>query len=183
MWADNPVWLVVRARGAEGALTPAIRAAIRSVNSDQPVRRVATMDHLLAASEAKRRFALVVFEAFAAVALLLAALGIYGVLSGRVTERTREIGVRSALGAAPGDILALVLRQGMRLTLVGAVIGVLASVAASRALVTLIYGITRFDLVTYAGGVALLAAVSALACWVPAWRAARVDPAITLRDE
>jgi predicted permease len=183
MWADNPVWLVVRARGTTAALTPAIRAAIYSVNSDQPVRRVATMNDLLAASEAKRRFALVVFEAFAVVALLLAAIGIYGVLSGRVTERTREIGVRSALGAAPGDILALIMQQGMRLALLGAAIGVLASIAATRALLTLIYGITRFDLVTYAGVVTLLAAVSLLACWVPAWRAARVDPAITLRQQ
>ncbi|HVT40098.1 MAG TPA: ABC transporter permease [Gemmatimonadaceae bacterium] len=182
MWADNPMWLVVRARGTAAALAPAIRAAIYSVNSDQPVRRVATMEQLLAASEAKRRFALVVFEAFAVVALLLAALGIYGVLSGGVAERTREIGVRSALGAAPRDILVLVMHQGMRLALLGAVIGLMASIAATRALVTLIYGITRFDLVTYGGVVVLLAAVSLLACWVPAWRAARVDPAGALRQ-
>jgi ABC-type antimicrobial peptide transport system permease subunit len=153
------------------------------VDKDQPIVRVATMDKLLAASEAERHFVLILFEAFGAVALLLAAIGIYGVLAGSVTERTREIGVRAALGASRGDIVALVLRQGMRLSLLGIVIGSGAAVAASRTLITLLFEVSPLDLVTYLGVIALLGAVSGIACWMPAWRAARVDPSITLRAE
>ena len=141
------------------------------------------MSDLLAASAAVRRFALTLFEAFGLVALVLAATGIYGVLSGSVTERVREIGVRLALGATRGNILALVIRQGMTMTMLGIVIGVSGAVAASQALVSLLFGVSRLDPLTYLGVMALLASVSAIACWVPAWRAARVDPAITLRAE
>jgi putative ABC transport system permease protein len=181
-FADDAMSLVVRARDDVTALAPAIKNAIWSVDKDQPIVRVATMDALLAASESQRRFAMIVFEAFALVALLLAATGIYGVLSGNVTERMREIGVRSALGASRGDILALVVRQGMTLTGIGVAIGLIGAAAASRALVTLLFGVSRLDPVTYLGVIALAAGVSAIACWVPAWRAARVDPAITPAD-
>jgi putative ABC transport system permease protein len=182
-FADDAMSLVVRARGDAAALLPAIKNAIWSVDKDQPIVRVATMDALLAASESKRRFAMIVFEAFALVALALAAAGIYGVLSGNVTERMREIGVRSALGASRGDILALVVRQGMTLVILGVAMGLLGAAAASRALVTLLFGVSRLDPVTYLGVIALAAAASAIACSVPAWRAARVDPAVTLRAE
>ena len=141
------------------------------------------MDALVAASAAERRFALIVFEAFALVALALAAIGIYGVLSGSVHERTREIGVRSALGASRADIVALVMRQGMALAALGAIIGAIGAVAASRAIVTLLFGISRLDPQTYTATIALLAGVAAIACAVPAWRAARVDPSVTLRSE
>jgi len=105
------------------------------------------------------------------------------VLSGSVTERTREIGVRAALGASRNDILALVLRQGMTLTVIGVVIGLMAAVAASQALISMLFGTSRLDPITYTGVIGLLLAVSAIACWVPAWRAAQVDPCITLRAE
>jgi ABC-type antimicrobial peptide transport system permease subunit len=141
------------------------------------------MDALLAASEAQRRFAMIVFEAFALVALVLAATGIYGVLSGNVSERMREIGVRAALGASRADILALVVRQGMTLTALGVAIGLIGAAVATQAIVSLLFGVSRLDPLTYLGVIALLAGVSAIACWVPAWRAARVDPAITLRAE
>jgi len=173
----------VRARGDAAVLAPAIRKAIWSVDKDQPIVRLATLDDLLAASAAERRFALILFEAFGLVALVLAATGIYGVLSGSVTEHMREIGLRSALGATRGNILALVVRQGMTLTGIGVVIGLSGAAAASRALVTLLFGVSRLDPITYLGVIALLAGVSAIACWVPAWRAARVDPCITLRAE
>ena len=183
LWADNPLTLVVRAHGDAAALAPAIRDAIWSVDKDQPIVRVATMEKLVAASAAERGFALILFEAFGIVALALAATGIYGVLSGSVTERTREIGVRSALGATRGDIVALVIRQAMTLTGLGIAIGLAGAVIASQALITLLFGISRLDPVTYLGVIALLAGVSGIACWVPAWRAARVDPSITLRTD
>jgi putative ABC transport system permease protein len=182
-YADDAMSLVVRAPGDVTALAPAIRNAIWSVDKDQPIVHVATMDNLLAASESERRFAMIVFEAFALVALALSATGIYGVLSGSVTERMREIGVRSALGASRGNILALVVRQGMTLTGLGILIGLIGAAAATEAIVTLLFGVSRLDPITYLGVIALLAAVSAIASWVPAWRAARVDPAVTLRAE
>jgi putative ABC transport system permease protein len=182
-FADDAMSLVVRARDDVTALAPAVKRAIWPVDKDQPIVRVVAMDALLAASESKRRFAMIVFEAFALAALLLAATGIYGVLSGSVSERMREIGVRSALGASRGDILALVVRQGMTITGLGIAIGLGGAAAASGALITLLFGISRLDPVTYLGVIALLAGVSAMACWVPAWRAARVDPSITLRAE
>ncbi len=182
-WVDNVQSLVVRTRGDAAAMAPAIRRAIWSVDKDQPIVRVATMENLVAASEAQRHFALVLFEAFALVGLILAATGIYGVLSGNVAERTREIGVRAALGASPANILRLILRQGMTLAALGIAIGLLGAIAASRALLTLLFGVSPLDPLTYAGVVAVLAAVAAIACWIPARRAAQVDPAITLRAE
>jgi putative ABC transport system permease protein len=180
---DTALSLVVRARGDAAALTAAIKQAIWSVDKDQPIVRVATMNALLAASAAERRFALLLFEAFALAALLLAGAGIYGVLSGSVAERTREIGVRAALGASRAKILSLILRQGLALTGAGILIGLTGAVVASQAIVTLLFGVSRLDAVTYVGVTALLLAVSTAACWIPAWRAARVDPAITLRAE
>jgi putative ABC transport system permease protein len=182
-FTDNVMSLAVHAQGDAKALAPAIEKAIWSVDKDQPITRVATMDALLAGSAAERRFALIVFEAFALVALVLAATGIYGVLSGSVTERLREIGVRSALGASRADIVALVVRQALTLTGLGVVLGLAGAMAASRALITLLFGVSRLDAITYLGVIALLGGVSAIAAWVPAWRAARVDPTITLRME
>ena len=141
------------------------------------------MDDLVAASAAERRFALVVFEVFALAALALAAAGIYGILAGSVAERTREIGVRSALGASRGMIVGLVVRQGLALTALGVLIGLAGAAAASRVLVSLLFGVSPLDPVTYAGVIGVLGGVALLACGVPAWRAARVDPATTLRVE
>jgi putative ABC transport system permease protein len=182
-FADSAMSLVVRTRGDAAALAPAVRQAVWSVDKDQPVVRVATMDELLAASAAERRFALVVFEAFALAALLLAAAGIYGLLAGSVAERTREIGVRAALGASRGNILALVLRQGLALTGLGVAIGLAGAAAATQAIATMLFSVSRLDPVTYLGVIVLLSGVSVIACGAPAWRAVRVDPASTLRAE
>jgi len=182
-WADDALSLVVRGRGDAAALAPAVRQAIWSVDKDQPIVRVATMGDLVAASAAERRFGLVLFEVFALAALALAAAGIYGVLSGSVAERTREIGVRSALGASRRNIVRLVLRHGMGLTGIGIAIGLAGAAVASKGLTTMLFGVSRLDPFTYGGVIALLVSVSALACAVPAWRAARVDPASTLRAE
>jgi putative ABC transport system permease protein len=182
-WVDSTQSLIVRSHGDPATLAPAIRSAVWSVNKDEVIVRMATMDDLVAKSEAQRHFALVLFEAFALAGLLLAATGIYGVLSGSVTERTREIGVRAALGASPDDILKLVLRQGLKLASIGAAIGLAGALASSRALTTLLYQVSPGDPVTYIEVTAALLAVAVLACWIPARRAAHVDPAITLKAE
>jgi putative ABC transport system permease protein len=182
-FADRVMSIVVRTQGDPAALAPAIRQAIWSIDKDQPIVRVATMADLLAASAADRRFALVLFEVFALVALVLAAAGIYAVLAAQVAERTREIGVRSALGASRGSILGLVLGQGLRLTAMGIALGLAGAVAASQAIRTLLFGVGRLDPVTYVIVVSMLAAVSMMACALPAWRALRVDPVTTLRAE
>jgi ABC-type antimicrobial peptide transport system permease subunit len=182
-FADNARWLVVRAHGDAAALTPAIRRALASVDKDQPVIRVATMDERVKISAADRRFALLLFEVFGITALILAAIGTYSLLSGSVTERTREIGVRAALGASRLDILTLVLRQGMTLVGLGIAIGIVGAGIGSRALVTLLFGITPLDAITYVGVAVLLAGVSLLACAMPALRASRVRPSVALRFE
>ena len=182
-WADGTLSLTVRARGKVAALTPAIKNAIWSVDKDQPIVRVATMDSLIATSAAERRFVLILFEAFGLVSLILAATGIYGVLSGGVTERTREIGVRSALGASRRDILTLVMRQGMALTAIGTALGLLGAGMASQVLSTLLFEVSQLDPLTYVGVIVLLSSVSMIACGVPAWRAAKIDPMVALRYE
>jgi putative ABC transport system permease protein len=182
-WVDTVMSLVVRTSGDAAALAPEIRSAIWSVDKDQPIVRVATMDHLLAASAAERRFSLILFEAFALAALLLSAAGIYGVVSGMVAERTREMGVRSALGATRANIVALVLRQGLTLTAAGVVIGLVAATMASFLIVTMLFGVSHLDPYTYLSVIFLLLAVSAAACGIPAWRAAQIEPMVALRYE
>ncbi len=182
-YADQAMSFVVRARGDSTALIPEVKNAVWSVDKNQPIVRIATMDSLLAATVAQRRFTLILFEAFGIVALGLAAVGIYGVLSGSVAERTREIGIRLALGAPRTNIISLIVLQGMTVTALGMVIGLGGAFAAGQAIASQLYGISPLDAMTYAGVIALLAAVAAIACWVPAWRAARVDPCIALRAE
>ena len=126
---------------------------------------------------------LILFEAFGFVALALAASGIYGVLAGSVAERTREIGVRSALGASRRGIIALIFRQGMALTGIGALLGVAGALIASRAIAAMLFNISRFDPLTYLTALVLLAVVAAMACLIPAWRASRIDPMAALRYE
>jgi predicted permease len=182
-YTDAVVSMVARTHGDAGALAPAVRQAVWSVDKDQPIVRVATMAELLDASEAQRRFALTVFTAFAAAGLLLAAVGIYGVLAWSVSTRTREIGVRAALGATRGALVARVVRDGMTLTGAGIAAGLVGAAFATRALLTLLFGVSRLDPVTYLAVVGLLSAVAGLACWIPAARAARVDPVTALRGE
>jgi putative ABC transport system permease protein len=182
-FADSAMWLVVRAHGQPAQLAPAIRQAIWSVDKNQPIVRVATMDQRLASSAAERRFALILFEAFGFVAVVLVAVGLYGVLSASVTERTREIGVRLALGAQKRNVLYLILQQGLKLTLAGVSIGLLASWAVTRLLTKLLYGVSATDPLVFAGVAFLLVVVALLACYVPARRAMKVDPLVTLRYE
>jgi putative ABC transport system permease protein len=183
LFVDRARWLVVRARGSASTLTPAIKQAIWSVDKEQPVVRLATMDDRLAKSAADRRFALILFETFGLAALVLAAIGIYGVLSGSVTERTREIGVRLALGAQRREVLGLILGQGVKLTLGGVSIGLLAAWAVTRLLTTLLYGVSATDPLIFGGVAVLLIVVALLACYLPARRATKVDPLVALRHE
>lgn len=182
-FADAAMSLVVRGRGEVAALTPALRQAIWSVDKDQPIVRVATMEALLAKTAAERRFALLLFEAFGLVALVLAAIGLYGVLAGSVTERTREIGVRLALGAQRSQVLALILRQGLGLAVVGVGCGWLVAWGVTRLLTGLLFGIRATDPLTFAVVALLLLVVALLACVVPARRAMNVDPLTVLRQD
>jgi putative ABC transport system permease protein len=182
-FADLARWFVVKAHGDPAALSSAIHRAIWSVDKDQPVVRVAPLSQWVAATAGTRRFALILFQAFGVAALLLTAIGVYGVVSGGVTERIREIGVRTALGASRRSILSMVMRQGLSLSGAGVCIGVIAAAVASRGLTTLLFGISPLDPVSYAAVVTVLIGVAMAATWLPAWRAARVDPSVTLRSE
>jgi ABC-type antimicrobial peptide transport system permease subunit len=184
-WADDVESVVVRTRAGvdPGTLTSAMRNAIWAVDKTRPITRVETMNELVAATALERRFVLVLFEVFGVVALVLAAIGIYGILAGSVRERAREMGVRAALGATRADILSLVLRQGMMMTVIGVAIGLCGALGASRALKAMLFGVTWFDVSTYAIAVALLLAISCIACVVPARRAASIDPMQALRGE
>lgn len=182
-WSDTVMSLVVRSHTDPATLASAVTNAIWSIDKDLPVVRIVTMTDLLAASAAERRFALILFAAFALASLILAAAGLYGVLSGSVAERTHEIGVRAALGASPANVLALVLRQGMILTTLGVAIGLTAAALASHLIAAMLFAVSPLDPFTYLAVVALLFIVSAVACIVPARRASRVDPIIALRYE
>ena len=182
-FADGGMDLAVRTRGDPAALAAAVQAAIRSVDPTQPILNVSTMEQLVSGTAQQRRFTFILFQVFAALALLLAAAGIYGVLAGNVTERTLEIGIRSALGASRSEVLALVLRQGMALAAAGVVVGGVASLLLARFLERLLYGVRPQDPLTFAGVVILLLAVAVAASWGPAWRATRVSPLEAIRGE
>lgn len=182
-WADDQVTLVIRTEGDPAALASTVRRVIREIDATQPIVRVATMDQLIAASTAQRRLALVLFTTFGGTALLLAIAGIYGVLAGRVAERTREIGVRTALGATPRDIMGMVVGQGAKLALVGLALGLLGALALSRFLQSMLFGVGPHDPRTLAAVVLVLGAVTLVACMVPAIRALGVQPTEALRSE
>jgi putative ABC transport system permease protein len=175
--------LVVRASVEPLGLVPAVREAIREADPAQPVSNVRTMDEVLGRETAQRQLGATLVLSFAALALLLAALGIYGVLAYFVTQHVPEIGVRLALGARPADILGLVLKRGMTLALVGLAVGLAASYALTRLMTGLLFGVSATDPLTYAGVALVIAAVALAACLVPARRAMKVDPMQALRYE
>jgi putative ABC transport system permease protein len=182
-FSDNQEALVVRTAKDPLALAPAVRRTIAAIDPSQPIVKIAAMEDVIAASTSQRRLALALFVAFATAALLLAVAGIYGVLAGTVSERTREIGVRSALGATPKRLVGLIVGQGSRLAAVGIVLGLAGSFALTRYLQSLLFGVAANDVATLAAVCLLLAAVTLAACFVPATRAARVDPNTALRSE
>jgi len=175
--------LVVRAASDPSSLANAIRQEIHSIDSDAPVYQVSTMDQLLADAAASTRFQMVLLGIFAAVGLLLAAVGIYGLISYSVTQRTREIGVRMALGAGRSDVLRMVVRQGVILSLIGVGAGLAAALGLTHLMSSLLYGVAPTDLATFAFVPFALIAVAVLASYIPARRATTVDPMVALRYE
>ena len=181
--AFSDMTLVVRTKGDPASLTPALRQAVAEMDKDQPLYDVRTMDSLVARSVARQRFSMTLVGVFAVLAMLLAAVGIFSVMSFLVAQRTHEIGVRMALGAQPRDILSMVVRQGLVLTLAGVCVGLAGAFALTRLMSGLLYEVSATDPVVYGSITALLAAVAVLACYVPARRATKVDPLIALRYE
>jgi putative ABC transport system permease protein len=175
--------LVVRTSGDPLNLVAAARSEVLAVKNDQPISNVHTMEELLSNSVAQRRFNMLLLSIFAGVALLLAAVGIYGVMSYSVAQRTHELGVRMALGAQTSHVLALVVKQGMTLALAGVGIGLAAAFALTRILASLLYGVSATDPLTFSVIALLLASVAFVACYLPARRATKVDPMIALRYE
>jgi putative ABC transport system permease protein len=175
--------LAIRAQSDPLALAASVRQAIRSIDSDQTVSNVRTMEQVLSEAVAGRRFSMLLLGAFAGVALLLAALGTYGVIAHSVARRTQEIGIRIALGARPNDVLRLVLGHGARLAIAGAVFGVLGALALTRLMGSLLFGVSPTDPMTFFVTALALPAVAVLASFIPARRATRVDPMIALRCE
>ncbi|MGH9711693.1 MAG: ABC transporter permease [Candidatus Acidiferrales bacterium] len=186
LYTQNPsriMRLVVRANGDPSALTASVRHAIESVDSNQPVTEIRTMDEFLAAAVAQRRLSMLLLGCFAAIATILAAVGIYGVMAYGVTQRSHEIGIRMALGAEPGDVLRMIVVDGMRLAVIGLFLGIVGSTIATRYLENQLYGVKSTDPVTFVGVVLGLAIVAVAACYFPARRATRVDPLTALRYE
>jgi predicted lysophospholipase L1 biosynthesis ABC-type transport system permease subunit len=178
-------WLTIVARteGEPLALAPEFRSALWELDDRMPVERLSTMEAVYAESSAQRRFAARLLAGFAALALLLGVIGIYGVLSYTVARRTREIGVRIALGAQRAEIAASVIRQGLGLAGVGVAIGLAVALVLSRFLESLVFGITTRDTVTFVGVPALILAIAVLSAYLPARRATRIDPVQALRTE
>jgi predicted permease len=175
--------LVVRTTSPPSTLVSAIANAVHEVDREQPVLDVITMDDVLAGSLSHQRFNMLLLAAFSGLALLLAAIGIYSVLSYSVRRRVREIGVRMALGANRGDVLCMILGQGARLALIGAGIGILAAFGLTRLLASQLFGVTATDPVTFLSVATLIVLVALVACYVPARRATKVDPMVALRYE
>jgi putative ABC transport system permease protein len=182
-WTVRPMYVVVRTAAAPAAAIAAVRHEVARLDGDQPLSDVRTMDERIDHSLSSRRFSMVLLAAFASLALTLAAIGIYGIVAYSVTERTREIGVRLALGAQRRDVIGMVIGQGMTMAGLGTVIGVTAALLLTRLMSSLLFGISPADPMTFLAIPLLLIAVAFVACYVPARRATRVDPLQALRSE
>jgi putative ABC transport system permease protein len=179
---SSPIFVIRTHPGVEGPL-PTLAANVHSVDSSLPVYSTYSMETLIERSTAQRRFVMSLLSGFALAALLLAAVGVFGAVSQAVAQRTREIGLRMALGSSPGSAVAMVFRDGMRLALVGAVIGIAAAAGLTQLLRNLLFEVQPLDPASFAGAAVILLAFAALACYLPARRATRVDPLIALRSE
>ena len=186
-YAQNPerrLNLVIRSTTEDASqLTPAARAEVKAFDPQQIIWRAQTLEQLLSTSVAPRKFNMMLLGIFAGVALVLAAVGLYGVMSYSVSWRTQEIGIRMALGAKRTDVLRMVVRQGMTMTLIGLALGLIGVVALSRVMAGMLYGVSPTDPLTFTGVSIVLLVVALLACLIPARRATRVDPIVALRSE
>ncbi|HVF44734.1 MAG TPA: FtsX-like permease family protein, partial [Pyrinomonadaceae bacterium] len=178
-----PRYLIVSTSVEPLSLASTVRNTVWSIDRDQPVSHVRTMEDVLSGSIARQRFSMLLLGIFAGVALLLAAVGLYGVMSYTVAQRTREIGLRMALGAQRGDVLKLVVGQGLKLVLVGVALGLVAAFMLTRVMSSLLFGVSPTDPATLAAISAVLVAVALLASYIPARRATKVDPLVALRYE
>ena len=172
---------IVRTSGDPLALAASVRSAVWALDSTLPITRVQTLDQVKSAATASQQFNLLLVGLFGVLALVLAAVGLYGVTAYSVSQRTRELGIRVALGARRGALLRLVLAHGARLTLIGLAIGTVAALALTQVMSTLLFGVGARDPLTFVGVALLLLAVSLVASFVPARRATRVDPVVALR--
>jgi putative ABC transport system permease protein len=175
--------LTIRVAGNPSSLASAVRKEVQAIDPDQPIAAIRSMEQVVAESIGAPRYRTMLLGLFALVALLLAAIGIYGVISYAVAQRTHEIGIRMALGARPRAVHLLVIGQGIRLALVGVSAGLIGAFALTRLLAGLLFGVTATDPATFTGVAVILTMIALLACWIPARRAARVDPMIALRHE
>ncbi|HUS36721.1 MAG TPA: ABC transporter permease [Verrucomicrobiae bacterium] len=180
---ERRLHLAIRSSGDMAALESALRGVVRSIDANQPIYEIMTMEERVAQAIAPRRLNLLLLGGFASLALLLSAVGIYGVMSYVVSQRTHEIGVRMALGAERADILQLILNQGMRLVGAGVLVGLIAALALTKSLRALLYGVGPQDPITFLIAPAVLLVVALLACWFPARRATKADPMLALRCE
>jgi ABC-type antimicrobial peptide transport system permease subunit len=177
------MFLAVRTSSETAGLSSAVVSEIHAVDPDVVVYGIQTMQERLHDSLARQRFASIMLGAFAVFALLLAAVGLYGVMSHLVTQSTHDIGVLVTLGARPGNIVGLVMRQGMQVAGIGIVVGLMGAAGLTRVMNSLLFGVSTTDALTFATVPALLAAVAFAATVIPAWRATRVDPMVALREE
>jgi predicted permease len=175
--------VIVKTSGSPLSLAAPIKREVQAMDKDQPLGAVQPLESLVARSLAPRRFNLMLLGLFALIALLLGAVGLYGVMSYAVTQRTRELGIRLALGARSKDALWLVIKQGVILSLIGIVIGLAVSLALTRLMTSLLYDVSATDPLTFGLIASLLGAVTLLACWIPARRATKVDPLTALKHE
>jgi putative ABC transport system permease protein len=180
---DSSVFLVVRTAVPPLDVMPAVRNAVSALDSEQPITRVQTLDEMISDEYGAIRFPMILVWTFAALALLLSAVGIFGVMSYTVSRRTQEMAIRMALGADEREVLLLVLREGLEITLLGVAVGLVAALGLSRVMADYIYGVKATDPLTFAAAAAALVAVALLASYIPALRATRVDPVVALRHE
>ena len=182
-WRAYPLSLVIRTESQPSSMVSAVSNTIHSVDADTPLLDIMSMDDYIADTLSPQKFNMLALAAFAGLAVVLAAVGIYSVLAYTVRRRIREIGIRMALGAQMKDVLKMVLIEGMRPTLLGVVIGIVASLALGRVLASLIYGVKPTDAVTFLTVSILLAAIGLIASLIPAYRATQVEPVKTLAEE